>query len=74
MIAAMCGRSDAANLFYKLELNLNDVIKPFELDVDEVQQYELDAEEFAKKSSDYEEASAQYKEDDEHWNKENSKL
>ena len=70
MIAAMCGRSDAANLFYKLELNLNDVIKPFELDVEEAQQYELDAEEFAKKSSDYEEASAQYKEDNEHYNKE----
>ena len=70
----MCGRTDAANLYYKLELNLNDVIKPFEVEEHEQQQYELDLEEFNKKSSDYEEASAQYKEDNEFYTKERAKL
>ena len=57
-IAGLCGRNDAANLLYKLDLDLSDTIKPFYVEDEEQEQYILDMQEYEKNMKDFDETLA----------------
>lgn len=53
-MSALCKRNDAANLLYKLVLDLKGEVKPFKVSEEEQTKYENDLEDYKKKKEEYE--------------------